>query len=174
MEPSPSLPDLTAGLSEAETALVTHDALLRFVLEHNLVSKQLALKAAAKVQDLMRLGGLAYSLLDELGKLPGLSPTDFTLKLLEASNLPFCPVDQYEPNPELVQALPPDLTLGRLMVPFDLLTPVILVALVNPFDEAGKTALTAAFAKTHPGHSLCWHLAEPEALTKVLKALYRL
>ena len=69
----------------------------------------------------------------------------------------------------MVRMLPEELTLGRLIVPFDVMSRTLMVALANPFDGSGKEAVQQLL-----DYNIQWHLASPAAIAKTLGEVYRL
>ncbi|PYI77889.1 MAG: hypothetical protein DMF04_05200 [Verrucomicrobia bacterium] len=65
--------------------------------------------------------------------------------------------------------LPDNLTLGRLCVPFDLISRTIMVACCNPFDAAGRAAVQQSL-----DYTVSWYLARPAAIERTLHDVYRL
>jgi hypothetical protein len=65
--------------------------------------------------------------------------------------------------------LPDHLTLGRMFIPFDLISRTIMVACCNPFDKAGREAVEQSLDFT-----VAWYLARPTAIIKALQDVYRL
>jgi hypothetical protein len=65
--------------------------------------------------------------------------------------------------------LPETLTLGRMFVPFDLISRTIMVACSNPFDAAGREAVQQSL-----DYTVAWYLARPTAIIKSLQNIYRL
>jgi hypothetical protein len=65
--------------------------------------------------------------------------------------------------------LPDELTLGRLFVPFDLISRTIMVACCNPYDAAGREAVQQQL-----DYTVAWYLARPGAVAKALQDAYRL
>jgi len=65
--------------------------------------------------------------------------------------------------------LPDYLTLGRLFVPFDLVSRTMMVACCNPFDAAGRDTV-----QQKVDYSVSWYLARPSAIVKSLQSIYRL
>ena len=70
---------------------------------------------------------------------------------------------------QIVKMLPESLTLGRLIIPFDIVSRTVMVAMANPFDSSGKEALQHLL-----DYNIQWHLASPSAIYKVLRDTYRL
>jgi hypothetical protein len=65
--------------------------------------------------------------------------------------------------------LPEEITLGRLIVPFDVMSRTLMVAMANPFDADGKQTVQQLL-----DYNIQWHLASPEAINRVLAEAYRL
>jgi hypothetical protein len=65
--------------------------------------------------------------------------------------------------------LPENLTLGRLILPFDMMSRTVMIAMANPFDALGKEA-----AQQLLDYNVQWHLASPAAILRVLKETYRI
>ena len=65
--------------------------------------------------------------------------------------------------------LPDHLTLGRLFLPFDLISRTIMIACCNPFDAAGRDAVQQSV-----DYTVTWYLARPGAIVKALQDVYRL
>ena len=65
--------------------------------------------------------------------------------------------------------LPENLTLNRLVVPFDLVSRTMMVACCNPFDAAGREAVQQSV-----DYTVMWYLARPAAIIRSLQNIYRL
>ncbi len=65
--------------------------------------------------------------------------------------------------------LPESLSIGRLIVPFDIISRTVMVAMVNPLDSLGKEAVQQLL-----DYSVQWHLAAPQAIFKILGDTYRI
>jgi hypothetical protein len=65
--------------------------------------------------------------------------------------------------------LPEEITLARLIVPFDVMSRTLMVAMANPFDGEGKETVQQLL-----DYNIQWHLASPAAINKVLTETYRL
>ncbi len=79
------------------------------------------------------------------------------------------PLEYYDIDRSVVRMLPDNLTLGRLIVPFDIVSRTMMVALCNPFDAAAKQAVQSSL-----DYHIQWYLAKPAAITRVLRDVYRL
>ena len=65
--------------------------------------------------------------------------------------------------------LPNYLTLGRLFVPFDLVSRTMMVACCNPFDVNGREAVQQSV-----DYTVAWYLARPAAISKGLQSIYKI
>ena len=84
--------------------------------------------------------------------------------ILDRSKFAYIPLDCYEVDRQVVKMLPEEITLARLIVPFDLISRTIMIATANPFDAQGKEAVQQLL-----DYNIQWHVADPGAIAKVLK-----
>ena len=112
---------------------------------------------------------LAASLLDEVVKGTGRDADDLLSGMIDATKFGFIPLEHYDIDRAIVRLLPESLTLRRLLVPFDIVSRTVMIALCNPFDAAAKEA-----AQSQLDYHVQWYLARPAALTRVLRDAYRL
>jgi len=89
--------------------------------------------------------------------------------ILDRSKFAYIPLDCYEVDRQVVKMLPESITLGRLIVPFDLISRTIMIATANPFDAQGKEAVQQLL-----DYNIQWHVAAPASIAKVLRDTYRL
>ncbi|HJX98647.1 MAG TPA: hypothetical protein VJ281_07205 [Chthoniobacterales bacterium] len=89
--------------------------------------------------------------------------------LIDRTKFAYVPLEYYETDRQIAPMLPEYLTLGRLFVPFDLVSRTIMVACCNPFDSAGRDAVQQSV-----DYSVSWYLARPSAIVKALEGIYRL
>ena len=89
--------------------------------------------------------------------------------LLDRTKGAFIPLEYYDFDRQLARMLPDNLTLGRLCVPFDLISRTIMVACCNPFDAAGRAAVQQSL-----DYAVSWYLARPAAIERTLQDVYRL
>ena len=89
--------------------------------------------------------------------------------LIDATKFGYVPLEYYDIDRSIVRMLPENLTLGRLIVPFDIVSRTMMVALCNPFDAAAKQAVQSSL-----DYHIQWYLAKPSAITRVLRDVYRL
>ena len=89
--------------------------------------------------------------------------------LADRTKAAFIPLEYYDFDRQLARMLPDNLTIGRLCVPFDLISRTIMVACCNPFDAAGRAAVQQSL-----DYSVSWYLARPAAIERTLQDVYRL
>jgi len=112
---------------------------------------------------------LAVSLLDELCK-DNVNQLEAALSaLIDRTKFAYVPLEYYDTDRQIAPMLPEYLTLGRLFVPFDLVSRTMMVACCNPFDSAGREAVQQSV-----DYAISWYLARPSAIIKSLQSIYRL
>ncbi len=89
--------------------------------------------------------------------------------LIDRTKFAYVPLEYYDADRQIARMLPDSLTLGRLFVPFDLVSRTIMIACSNPFDAAGRDAVQQSL-----DYTITWYLARPSAITKTLQDIYRL
>jgi hypothetical protein len=89
--------------------------------------------------------------------------------LIDRTKFAFVPLEYYDVDRQIARMLPEALTLGRMFVPFDLISRTIMVACSNPFDAAGREAVQQSL-----DYTVAWYLARPTAIIKSLQNIYRL
>ena len=112
---------------------------------------------------------LASSLLDKLCHQETDRLEDVLSALIDRTKYAFIPLEYYDLDRQLARMLPDHLTLGRLYVPFDLISRTIMIACCNPFDAAGHAAVQQSL-----DYSVSWYLARPGSIIKTLENVYRL
>ncbi len=149
-----------------------NEPLAKFLIQHKLVPEDVVLQAVDRVQRMNRDQSgqmLAVALLDEISRTDLVQLEPLLCGILDRSKFAFIPLDCYDVDRQIVKMLPESLTLGRLFVPFDVVSRTIMVATANPFDSQGKEAVQQLL-----DYNIQWHLAAPAAITKVLREIYRL
>ncbi len=148
-----------------------NDALVKFLLLHRIapedVVKSSNERISKKNKDLAP-NTMAHSLLDEVVRRAGLDIETTLCTIVDRSKLAYIPLEYYEVDRQVVKMLPESLTLGRLIVPFDVMSRTLMVAMANPFDSLGKDAVQQLL-----DFNIQWHIASPVAVTKVLSEVYR-
>jgi hypothetical protein len=89
--------------------------------------------------------------------------------LIDRTKFAYVPLEYYDLDRQVVRMLPDDLTIGRLFVPFDLVSRTIMIAVCNPFDAAAREMVQQSL-----DYTVNWYLARPSAVLKTLQDIYRL
>jgi len=148
------------------------DHLAKFLIVQQLFSEEEVTGALEAVKQLNKdLSGqaLAVSLLEELCKDDGARLEAVLSALIDRTKFAYVPLEYYDTDRQIAPMLPPYLTLGRLFVPFDLVSRTMMVACCNPFDSAGREAVQQSV-----DYTISWYLARPSAIVKSLQFIYRL
>jgi hypothetical protein len=148
------------------------DHLAKFLIVQQLFSEDEVSTALLSVQQFNKdLSGqaLAVSLLDHLCK-DNVDRLETVLSaLIDRTKFAYVPLEYYDLDRQIAPMLPEHLTLGRMFVPFDLVSRTMMVACCNPFDSAGREAVQQSV-----DYTVTWYLARPVALIKSLQSIYRL
>lgn len=148
-----------------------NDALAKFLSQHRLVPADVvtpALMAVRKKNGAREAGKPACSLIDEMVTRGGVDLEQLLCGILDRAKFAYLPLEFYDIDRQIVKMLPDAVTLGRLMVPFDIVSRTMMVAVANPFDAAGKEAVQQLI-----DYNIQWHLSSPAAISKVLEDAYR-
>ncbi len=161
--------------AEAPTVEGTDDGnehFAKFLTFHRIATESEVSPALNRVQQVngkLQSQGLASSLLEELTR-TGTHDIDTLLSgLIDATKFGYVPLEYYDVDRSVVRMLPESLTLARLIVPFDIVSRTMMVALCNPFDAAAKQAVQSSL-----DYHIQWYLAKPAAVTRILRDVYRL
>ena len=149
-----------------------NDHFAKFLTFHRIVPENEVSAALIRVHQInSRLDGqgLAGSLLDEIAKTGGQEIDALLSSLIDATKFGYVPLEYYDIDRAVVRMLPENVTLGRLIVPFDIVSRTMMVALCNPFDAAAKQAVQSSL-----DYHIQWYLAKPSAITRILRDVYRL
>lgn len=185
---SPGLPTPEPGLvATASTALPKaanrrqanvsldvdgNEPLAKFLIQHRLASHEVVNAALAQVHEhnfALKPGQqIAASLLDEIAK-AGVDIEALMAGIVDRTKFAYIPLECYDVDRQIVKMLPDNLTLGRLVVPFDIVSRTMMVAIDNPFDAGAKNAVQQSV-----DYHVQWHLAMPSAIQKVLRDTYRI
>ena len=163
--------DSAAIAAQLETAEDGNDALARFLGQHRLVPEDVltpALMAIRKRNAARQSGQVSASLIAELVARGGVDLESLLNGILNRSKFAYLPLEYYDVDRNIVKMLPESVTLGRLIIPFDIISRTMMVALANPFDVVGKDAVQQLL-----DYNIQWHLAAPEVISKVLTDAYR-
>ena len=172
-----ALIDVDAGRSKSLGRIANlhergDDHLAKFLIVQQIFSEEEANAALETVKMANKdLNGqaLAISLLDELCK-DNVARLETVLSaLIDRTKFAYVPLEYYDTDRQIAPMLPEYLTLGRLFVPFDLVSRTMMVACCNPFDSAGREAVQQSV-----DYTIAWYLARPSAISKSLQSIYRL
>ena len=148
------------------------DHLAKFLIVQQLFAEEEVKVALDMVQHSNKdLSGqaLAVSLLDYLCKNDVDSVEKVLSALIDRTKFAYVPLEYYDLDRQIAPMLPEHLTLGRLFVPFDLVSRTMMVACCNPFDSAGREAVQQSV-----DYTVTWYLSRPAAIVKSLQSIYRL
>jgi tetratricopeptide (TPR) repeat protein len=144
----------------------------RFLVQHRIAPEDIvasALERVTKKNQERPKGTLAVSLIDELCRRGAMEQEALLSNIIDRSKFAYIPLEYYDVDRAVIRMLPEEITLARLIVPFDVMSRTLMVAMANPFDAAGKEAVQQVL-----DYNLQWHLASPESIAKVLRDVYRL
>jgi tetratricopeptide (TPR) repeat protein len=148
------------------------DHLAKFLIVQQLFAEEEVNAALAMVMQLNKdLSGqaLAASLLDQLCKTDATRLESVLSALIDRTKFAYVPLEYYDIDRQIAPMLPDYLTVGRLFVPFDLVSRTVMVACCNPFDSTGREAFQQSV-----DYTVAWYLARPSAIVKNLQSIYRL
>jgi tetratricopeptide (TPR) repeat protein len=163
--------DSAAIAAQLEKADDGNDALAKFLGQHKLVQEDVitpALMAVRKRNEARQEGQVAASLIAELVSRGGVDLEHLLNGILNRSKFAYLPLEYYDVDRQIVKMLPESVTLGRLIIPFDIISRTIMIAVANPFDTVGKDAVQQLL-----DYNIQWHLSSPEVISKVLTDAYR-
>ena len=149
-----------------------NEPLAKFLIQHRLATEEIvssALERVRKKNKDLAPNVIAPSLIDEICRRGSIEVDTVLAGIVDRSKFAFIPLHYYDVDRAIVKMLPESLTIGRLMVPFDVLSRTIMIATANPFDAVGKEAVQQLL-----DYHVQWHLAPPQAIVKVLNETYRL
>ena len=149
-----------------------NDALARFLVQNHLAPEDIvsqSLHIIRRKNTERSSTQVSASLLDEIVTRGAVNAEQLLCGILDRSKIAYIPLECYDVDRQVVKMLPDALTLGRLIVPFDIISRTMMVAVANPFDAVGKEAVQQLL-----DYNIQWHLASPSAILKVLQDTYRL
>lgn len=149
-----------------------NEPLAKFLMQHQLAPDNAVISSLDRVRKMNKnLSGqaISISLIDELTREGNVEIELLLAGILDHTKFAFIPLEYYDVDRQVVKMLPESLTLGRLIIPFDIVSRTVMVAMANPFDASGKEALQHLL-----DYNIQWHLAAPASIYKVLRDAYRL
>jgi tetratricopeptide (TPR) repeat protein len=148
------------------------DHLAKFLIVQQLFAEEevsAALEMVTRLNKDLSGEALASSLLDALCKDDETRLETVLSALIDRTKFAYVPLEYYDVDRQIAPMLPDYLTVGRLFVPFDLVSRTVMVACCNPFDSTGREALQQSV-----DYMVAWYLARPLAIVKNLQSIYRL
>ncbi|HWL54217.1 MAG TPA: hypothetical protein VNQ90_17385 [Chthoniobacteraceae bacterium] len=151
-----------------------NEPMAKFLIQHRLVSHEIINHAMETVRqhnahpDVLEGRAVAASLLNEIGR-AGADIETIISGIIDRTKYAYAPLENYDVDREIVKMLPESLTLGRLVLPFDVVSRTMMVAVDNPFDVGAKNAVMQSV-----DYHIQWHLALPHVIRKTLREVYRL
>jgi len=148
------------------------DHLAKFLIVQQLFGEDevnAALETAKNANKDLTAHAMAVSMLEELSKENPAQLDAVLSALIDRTKFAYVPLEYYDTDRQIAPMLPEILTLGRLFVPFDLVSRTMMVACCNPFDSAGRDAVQQSV-----DYTVSWYLARPSAIVKSLQSIYRL
>ena len=170
-----SLIDIVSGRGTGKIANLHErgdDQLAKFLIVQQLFTEDevnAALATVTEVNKELADKTLATSMLEELCK-GNVDKLEAVLSaLIDRTKFAYVPLEYYDTDRQIAPMLPEHLTIGRLFVPFDLVSRTIMVACCNPFDVAGREAVQQSV-----DYTVSWYLARPSAILSSLQNIYKL
>ena len=148
------------------------DHLAKFLIVQQLFTEEAvnsALETTKEANKDLHGQAMAASMLEELTRDKPQQLEGVLSALIDRTKFAFVPLEYYDTDRQIAPMLPEYLTLGRLFVPFDLVSRTIMVACCNPFDSAGRDAVQQSV-----DYTVSWYLARPSAIAHTLRSIYRL
>lgn len=167
-----SLVDLSSGRTPLNLQDRGDEHLAKFLVMQQLFPEDEVAKAMETVKHLNKdLTGqaMAASLLDKICRQDTDKLDAVISGLIDRTKFAYVPIEYYDVDRQIPRMLPDNLTLGRLFLPFDLISRTIMIACCNPFDAAGRDAVQQSL-----DYTVTWYLARPGAIIKALQDVYRL
>lgn len=155
-----------------EDAEQGNDQLAKFLIMQQLFPEEEVKIALEEVKQANKTAGgqqLAASLLDRLCQENQEKMEAALSGLIDRTKFAYIPLEYCDIDRQVVRMLPDELTIGRLFVPFDLISRTIMIAVCNPFDAAARDEVQQSL-----DYGVNWYMAKPSAIIKALQDIYRL
>jgi len=150
-----------------------NDPLARFLIQHRLASHEVVASALQRVRTHNsgmdpETPGIIAGLLEEIIA-AGVDAETLLSSIVDRTKCAYIPLEFYDIDRQIVKILPENLTLGRRIVPFDIVSRTMMVAFDNPFDGVAKTLVQQSV-----DYHVQWHLASPGVMHHILRDSYRI
>jgi tetratricopeptide (TPR) repeat protein len=149
-----------------------NEALAKFLIQHRLVTEEVVSSALERVQKKNKDLGpnvLGISLVDEICRRGAIGQEALLASIVDRAKFAYIPLEYYDVDRSIIKMLPESLSIGRLIVPFDIISRTVMIAMANPFDVLGKEAVQQLL-----DYNVHWHLCAPQAIAKVLGDTFRI
>ena len=148
-----------------------NDSLAKFLIQHQIAPESVVKASLERVRQLndSEENSVAASLIGEIVNSNVVELEEVLNGILDRTKFAYVPLEYYEIDRQIVKMLPESLTLERLIVPFDLMSRTVMIAMANPFDALGKESVQQLF-----DYNIQWHLASPKAIRRALGSVYKL
>jgi len=160
-------------VAPSEESELGNDQLAKFLIVQQMFGEEEVNAALADLKEANKEAAaqshLAGSLLDRLCQDNEEKMEAVLSALIDRTKFAYIPLSYYDIDRQVVRMLPDDLTIGRLFVPFDLISRTIMVAVCNPFDAAAREAVQQSL-----DYTVTWYLAKPATIIKTLQDIYHL
>jgi len=152
-----------------------NEPLARFLIQHRLAPQDVVDAAMERVRSVNAeilatpdTQSVIAGLLEEIIN-AGIEAEPLLAAILDRTKFAYAPLNIYDIDRQIVKMLPENLTLGRRVVPFDIVSRTMMVAIDNPFDTPVKTLVQQTV-----DYHIQWHLAMPGDIHRILRDSYRL
>jgi type IV pilus assembly protein PilB len=149
-----------------------NDQLAKFLIQNKLVAEEVVTSSMERLRKKnaeRQKGTMPLSLVDEICRRGAIESETLLSGILERSKFAYIPLEYYDIDRAIVKMLPEELTVGRLIVPFDVMSRTLMIAMANPFDVSAKENVQQLL-----DYNIQWHLASPAAVTKALAETYKI
>jgi hypothetical protein len=150
-----------------------NEPLARFLIQHRLATHEVVNSALQRVRTHNsgmdpETPGIIAGLLEEIIA-AGVDAETLLSSIVDRTKCAYIPLEFYDIDRQIVKILPENLTLGRRIVPFDIVSRTKMVAFDNPFDSVAQTLVQQSV-----DYHVQWHLASPGVMHHILRDSYRI
>jgi len=150
----------------------SNDKLGKFLIQNRIVTEDVVTRAMDAVREKNKAvegQKLTISLIEEIVTRGSLDMDVVIGGILNRLKFAYIPLDCYDIDRQVVKMLPENITFGNLMVPFDLISRTLMIAISNPFDSEAMKAV-----QQQMDYHIEWYLASPKVISKTISDSYRL
>ena len=157
---------------EAESSDVGNETFCKFLIQNRIVAEDIATKALDTIRGNRRKKSeqkITVPLLQEIVIRGTLDMEKILSGILNRLKFAYIPLDLYDVDRQVVKMLPDSYTFGNVMVPFDMISRTLMVAVSNPFDQVAMKELQQKM-----DYHIQWYLASPLTIIQVISDNYRI